>query len=162
MSYSPVCIFLQPPTLVIYSCLLFTFYSKYIVATLLLVAVNTSSVQSMKFTRHLISNSSLGVTVVVLHTPSVEHYPHHNFLPSTSLWHWLDLQRDRERGYQLTTLRVVIDTYEELVGSKAISKAIHIQWMIKDCRIQFRFYPTRATENPISIPDFSQQPMLHT
>jgi len=32
---------------------------------LLLVAVNMSSVQSMKFTRHLISNSSLGVTVVV-------------------------------------------------------------------------------------------------
>ena len=31
------------------------------------VAVYTSSVQSMKFTRHLISNSSLGVTVVILH-----------------------------------------------------------------------------------------------
>ena len=52
-----------------------------VVATLLLVAVNTSSVQSMKFTRHLISNSSLGVTVVVLRMPSVEHYPHHHFLP---------------------------------------------------------------------------------
>jgi len=56
------------------------------------MAVNTSSVESMKFTRHLIGNSSLGVTVLVLHMPSVEHYPH--FLPSTSLWNLLDLQRD--------------------------------------------------------------------
>ena len=63
---------------------------------LLLVAVNASSVQSMKFTRHLISNSSLGVTVVVLHMPSVEHYPHHHFLPSTSpfsTWNALALTR---------------------------------------------------------------------
>ena len=58
------------------------------------MAVNTSSVQSMKFTRHLIRNSSPGVTVVVLHMPSVEHYHHHHFLPSTSLWHGLDLQRE--------------------------------------------------------------------
>ena len=45
----------------------FTFYSKYMVAMLLLVVVNKPSVQSMKFTRNLINNSSLqcsqGITV---------------------------------------------------------------------------------------------------
>jgi len=59
---------LQPPTLAIYNCLLFYILLQ-VVAMLLFVAVNKSSVQSMKFTRNLINNCSLECSqgVVVLH-----------------------------------------------------------------------------------------------
>ena len=70
---------------------------------LLLVEVNKSSVQSMKFTRHLVSKSSLacfqGVTVVVLHMCGniiLRHADSPSFsaqyLPRM-LWHWLNLQK---------------------------------------------------------------------
>ena len=63
MSYSPVCTsFLQQPTLAIYTCFLHSTSSstvlreikkKKIVAMLLPVAVNKSSVQNMKFTKKI-------------------------------------------------------------------------------------------------------------
>ena len=173
MSCSPVCIFfLQPPTLAIYNC----YTLLQVVAMSLLVAVNKSSVQSMKFTRYSFQPSMFSrVTVVVLHMLCgniifiIMSCPVPPRLVHGMLWHWLDLQRGwlwisyfvdlrtemscvwsvcwgslrvppglsscnyiltllegwNRRNldpyfHQLTTLRVVIRTYEELVGSKAI------------------------------------------
>ena len=64
-----------------------------------------------------------------------------------------------EQGYQLTTLRVVIPMKSLLVQRQS---PISHSYTVDDQRlqIQFRCDPTRATENPISTPDFSQQPML--
>jgi len=79
MSYSPVCIFfLQPPTLAIYSCLLFTFYSKYSSSNV--TAGGSQYVICAKYQIHKTFNQQFqprGYNSRVLHKPSVEHYPHH-------------------------------------------------------------------------------------
>ena len=91
------------------------------------------------------------------------HASHDKSVQAFSLFFVLQAPKAGHRGLGIrlpTNILKGCDNYEELVGSKAIPNKPFNTVDDQRLQIQFRCGPTRATENPISTPDFSQQPML--
>jgi len=141
----------------------------------------------MKFTRHLISNSNLGVTVVVLHIKLVLSSP--SFPAPFSTWNALVLTRppkgvavhkygfeakisdqcvEANPRYPLGYPPPIISTLLAALNRRSLGPSLPPTNNLKGCdtvadqrlQIQFKFDPTkhfRATENPIRMPEFLHQ-----